>query len=137
MSKNKKSKIKINEIRATRYKDFKLDPNGYFVINVTHDRISADFYSRGKMKFRICGHTGREIRDTVDRLKVFRQKFPRTIQHAIYLGLELQKAELALNYGLEYEQDEALEIPFKNQKSFGPKSLRTRSKIKYKKYRRR
>lgn len=106
-------KLKIKEIKSYRYKDFKVDPNGYFVISIKAEQLVVDFYKGGKPKLRILGKNTKEIRDTIDRLHLLKKPFARAIQHAIYLGAELKKAEIAAKYGLEYEQDEALELPLR------------------------
>ena len=106
-------KFKIKEVKAFRYHDFKVDPNGYFVINIKGEKLMVDYYKGGKPKLRILGKNTKEIRDTIDRLHLLKKPFARAAQHAIYLGAELKKAEIAAKYGLEYEQDEGLELPLK------------------------
>ena len=108
-------KFRIKEIKAYRYKDFKVDPNGYFVINIKGEQLMVDFYKGGKPKLRILGKNAKEVRDTIDRLHLLKKPFARAAQHAIYLGAELKKAEIAAKYGLEYEQDEGLELPMRSK----------------------
>ena len=53
----------------------------------------------------IEGKTAIEILNTL-----IREKYISTLQHAGDMGIELCKAELALNYNLEYIQDKKLSI---------------------------
>jgi len=99
----------LKTIKAKRYKKFILDPNGFFVINTMKDKILVDYYRHAKLAKRIVGSSAKEIRDTVDSMKLFKD-FKRVVQHSIYLGIELEKAELAIKNKLSYIQDEELKL---------------------------
>jgi len=112
----------INKVRAERNKMFQHDPYGFFTIFVDHDKklIRVEFYEplRGdvlvpaapnvknsRLVRIIEGATAEEVRHTVCRLGLLSR-----LEHAAYLGSELAKAELALKYEVEYEQDKEIII---------------------------
>ena len=82
-----------------------MDTCGYFVIYAEHDRgvISVEHYNnQGKLQHVIEGETGPEIYHTISQ-----RGFIALLDHAAYLGRELQRAEDALRYGHEYVQDQS------------------------------
>ena len=113
---NKKIKQKITA-KYHRIKDWKMDPRGYFLIDVDRKK---EFIRVGYCKFSKLGNS--PIHDMVAVVKgksaieivntLIRKKFISTLQHAGDMGIELHKAEISLKYGFKYIQDKDLE--FKN-----------------------
>ena len=98
----------VEHIVAERHKRFRIDRYGYFVVNLIDGKIVVDFYQKRMPTHRIIGTDAREIRDTIERLGLFNTKFPHWAQHAMYVGMEIEKAEIALRHGAKYVQDDAL-----------------------------
>ena len=111
---NKKIKKKI-DAKYHKIKDWKMDPKGYFLIEVDRKKkiIQVGYckFSRlgnspvNDMIAIIKGKTAIEIVNTL-----IRQKYISLLQHAADMGIELQKAELSLKYGFKYIQDKDLYI---------------------------
>ena len=111
-------KIK-NNIKKTivakydKIKDWKMDPKGYFLIEVDKKKkiIQVGYckFTRlgnspvNDMVAIINGKTAIEIVNTL-----IREKFISTLQHAADMGIELHKAELSLKYNFKYIQDKDL-----------------------------
>ncbi|HLC89065.1 MAG TPA: thymidylate synthase, partial [Candidatus Nanoarchaeia archaeon] len=90
-----KNKIKIEQLN---------DPRGNFVIYLSHNQITVEHQSpEGKVLEKITGKTAQELSCQL----VQKQKIS-DYYHALYLGRELQKAELALQNNLNYEQEQSL-----------------------------
>lgn len=102
---------KIEEIQAFSSSDWVADPKGFFVISIDKNRnkIIAEHYMNNKISKRIMGDSAEEISKTIAHLNLIGD-FKQTKEHTMYLGRELQKAEIALKSGLDYEQDKELEI---------------------------
>ena len=111
---NKKIKKRL-VARYHKIKDWKMDPKGYFLIEVDKKK---KFIQVGYCQFTkignspindmvavIKGKTAIEIVNTLNR-----EKFVSTLQHAADMGIELHKAELSLKYGFKYIQDKDLFI---------------------------
>lgn len=85
------------------------DPSGSFVINVQNDKIVVEHTTPGSGSVINC-YLGKTA------MQLFRQiatDCPALqVEHAMYLGTELQKAEMALSMkeGLIYQQDKPLKI---------------------------
>lgn len=100
----------FREIRA-RYddlKEFVLDPNGYFLIrtNAEKQEIEVAFCAmRNQICFKVTGTTPLEIYQTV-----LKHDLISRMDHAAYLGRELQKAYDALRTDIPYVQDDELEF---------------------------
>ncbi|MEF8835656.1 MAG: DUF4346 domain-containing protein, partial [Candidatus Thermoplasmatota archaeon] len=88
---------------------------GFFVITVK-DEIIVEHYlnvqkegklevETGKLNKIITGKSAKAICDTI-----VREKLVSRLDHAAYLGRELQKAEIALKNDLEYEQCESIDF---------------------------
>ncbi len=98
-----------------KIKDWKMDPKGYFLIDVDNKkkliRVGyCKFSKKGKtptnnMIAEINGTTAIEIVNTL-----IREKFISSLQHAADMGIELHKAELSLKYNFKYIQDKDLTI---------------------------
>ncbi len=88
---------------------FSPDPTGLFLIGIgpSGRTIHAEHYTReGVLDAKVIGDRAEAIaRAIADHGLVG------DVRHALYLGRELQKAELALRLGLEYEQDRDLALP--------------------------
>ena len=111
---NKKIKKRL-VARYHKIKDWKMDPKGYFLIDVDKKKKIVQV---GYCKFTRLGNS--PINDMVAIVKgktaieivntLIREKFISTLQHAADMGIELHKAELSLKYGFKYIQDKDLEL---------------------------
>ena len=111
---NKKIKKRL-VARYHKIKDWKMDPKGYFLIDVDRKRKTIQV---GYCKFTKLGNA--PINDMVATVKgktaieivntLIREKFISTLQHSADMGIELHKAELSLKYGFKYIQDKDLFI---------------------------
>ena len=114
--------IKIKKIPAITAKstNWIQDPNGYFLISIDRQgkKIVAEHYKKGKIDKKIVGFKAKEICDTIAQLRLVGD-FKQTLEHAMYLGRELKKAEIALIENLDFEQDKELKIK-KNKKEKKP-----------------
>jgi len=108
----------IKETISAKYdkiKDWVMDPKGYFLIRIDKEnnviRVAYCIFSKlgndpiHDMVAEVTGKTSIEIVNTL-----IRKEFISTLQHAADMGIELQKAELALRYDLKYIQDKEIEI---------------------------
>jgi len=90
--------------------EFKFDEKGFFVILVDHNKkkIIVEHYNYVKDKNIIkTGKINQVIEGTnAEELckEIIKKGLLSKLDHASYLGRELQKAENALNNGLEYTQ---------------------------------
>ncbi len=103
---------KVEEITANPCPEWIPDPNGYFLISINKkgNKIVVEHYSREKeLKNKIVGDKAEKILKTIANLELIGD-FEQTQEHAMYLGEELQKAEIALHNNLEYVQDSPLKI---------------------------
>ena len=109
---------KIQKRLVARYhkiKDWKMDPKGYFLIAVDKKkkiiRVGYCIFTKlgnspvNDMIAEIKGKTAIEIVNTL-----IKEKFISSLQHAADMGIELNKAELALKHGFKYVQDKDLVI---------------------------
>ena len=90
-------------IHASAKREFKLDPKGFFKIFVDKSEIVAVLYAGRDPKIVIRGKTAEEICD-----EIIKRGLIDEIEHAAYLGRELQKAEIALKTGRSYLQEKKL-----------------------------
>ena len=113
-------KIK-NDIKETipakyhRIKDWVMDPRGYFLISIDREnkliRVGYCIFSKlgaspvHDMISEVTGKTAIEIVNTL-----INKEYVSTLQHAADMGIELCKAEIALEYNLEYIQDSKIKI---------------------------
>ena len=98
-----------------KIKDWKLDPKGYFLINIDRKKKllrvgycvidKSNDKSIHEMVAEIYGKTAIEVLNTL-----IREEFISTLQHSGDMGIELCKAELALNNNLDYVQDKDLNL---------------------------
>ena len=108
---NKVKNTEIAEIIHAKYdriRDWRMDTVGYFLIKVNREKqqIEAGFCKSGnKVEKIIIGKTAMEVFNTI-----IREDLISSLQHAADLGAELQKAEIALQLGLIYVQDDPLDF---------------------------
>ena len=79
---------------------FVRDPAGSFKILVEDDHIKAVHYLRTKPQIAVTGKTAREVYD-----EIIRRGLISKMEHGVYLGVELEKAEIAMKLGKNYVQD--------------------------------
>lgn len=100
---------------AKKTHKLEFDSKGFFIINVDvrKKKIVVEHYlnamkgkvlASGKLNKIIEGDDAEEICHTI-----LREGLVGDLQHALYLGRELQKAEIALKENRRYEQDEYVE----------------------------
>ncbi len=92
----------INVPIITGIEDYKFtqDPYGSFKLIIEDDVIKAVHYKNMKPEVSITGLTAKQVYDTI-----IKQGLVSRIEHAAYLGAELQKAEISLKLGKNYLQD--------------------------------
>ena len=108
----------IKEIIPAKYdkiKDWVIDPKGYFLIKIDKEnnliRVGYCLFKKlgnnptHDMIAEINGITALEIVNTL-----IDKNYISSMQHAADMGIELNKAELALKYNLNYIQDKDLII---------------------------
>lgn len=82
------------------------DPRGDILIETENEKIKITHQSpQGVPIEEIYAKTAMETYEKINSLKMISQ-----IQHAMDVGVELGKAEIAINNGLKYVQDKSLEI---------------------------
>ena len=100
--------LKVMQASYDSVKEWKADPVGYFTIRPFRDEglIKVRFHNyKHEILLIIEGRTAEEIYNTI-----IREKLVSKLQHAAYLGSELQKAELALKHDFEYVQCSPLKL---------------------------
>lgn len=93
-------------------KEFVMDPKGYFLIKIDKEKkeIQVGFCGmRNKVEVTVRGKKPIEIYQTI-----IKQGLVTRLDHAAYLGRELQKAYIALLNGIEYVQDDELILTDRN-----------------------
>ena len=94
-------------------KDWVADPRGYFLIRINPLKkiIEVGFATYDHViRKAVQGTHAIEIYNTIIERKLLTR-----LEHAAYLGKELYKAEMALRYGLRYQQDFPLALPLKEK----------------------
>lgn len=103
-------KVPLIKASKTLKKDVKLDPNGFFVIEIDRKEkeIQVEYYKNvykkekivsGNLKKIFVGKNADALCDTI--VKNVPDLLP---EHYMYLGRELQRAEYALSKNIKYEQ---------------------------------
>ena len=103
--------VPLIEARKTLQKDVKLDPGGFFVIEIDrkHNHIRVEYYSNvykggkivsGDLQLVFTGGKANALCDTI--AKQVKGLQP---EHFMYLGRELQRAQCALEKNKRYVQD--------------------------------
>lgn len=92
----------IEEIRITKDKEPNLD-GVEFRIYVDENRINVVYYENKNPKLKLTG-------DSVSKIykEIIGRGLTKNLEHAAYLGRELEKAEIALKLGKNYIQDRGL-----------------------------
>jgi len=91
-----------------KYKDWKQDNRGYFLIKLDRkaNKIDVGFCKeRNVISMKITGKTPQEIYHTIIKKNLINK-----LEHAAYLGKELHKAHVALQLNIEYVQDDELDF---------------------------
>lgn len=100
----------FERIRAKPPERLKLDRSGFFIVIPQKETgliLCEHYENNGRLVHVIEGRQAAIIASTV-----VERGFITLLDHAVYLGRELAKAEIALKTGAEYEQDAALgELP--------------------------
>ena len=101
------AEVPVIEASYDRIKNWEMDPRGYFLIKVDREmsliRVAFCALPGDVMQTEITGTNALDIVNTL-----IREDMLSTLQHAADMGVELHKAELALQHGLQYVQDQAL-----------------------------
>lgn len=92
--------IDVPEIDGKQNQVFTQDPCGSFKIIVEEGIINAVHYQNMKPQISIRGRTSKQVYDTIIKRGLISR-----MEHATYLGAELQKAEIAAKLGKNYIQD--------------------------------
>lgn len=92
-----------NAIQARSLKSWRVDPAGPIRIRTVLDRRNGNggLIVAEHEKASVVGKKAREVMDTLLELKLVSR-----LDHAAYLGRELEKAELALQFNRSYAQDD-------------------------------
>jgi len=96
-----------------KYTKWEQDPLGYFLIKIDQKEkvIRAGFCNNdNKMVKEFVGKTAEEIYHTI-----LAHKLISVLAHACNIGRELAKAEIALEYNLDYVQDDKLVLSKKKK----------------------
>ncbi|MBD3230276.1 MAG: dihydropteroate synthase-like protein [Candidatus Lokiarchaeota archaeon] len=94
--------IKNEKQILTKDESYKPDPKGYYKIWVNHTekKIYVNYFSNDTLIKTISGLDAESIGKSLFSMKTLSK-----LEHAIYLGRELQKAEICLYLGKSYSQD--------------------------------
>ena len=109
--------MSIETIEAEKNERLIMDPKGFFVIFIDKPRkeIVVEFYEgvikngdkvspdTGKLKAVVCGRDAEALCHTI-----VREELVSRLEHAAYLGREIQKAASSLRSGRKYTQDKPL-----------------------------
>ena len=82
------------------------DPRGYMIINIKDGKINVVFQGlQGEELMNFEGGNAKKIIKKIAQLELLSRS-----DHLLDIGAELQKAEIALNQKLKYNQDKAIEF---------------------------
>jgi len=97
---------KVEEVEAKGPFDWKEDPNGFFVVSLRpgERKIVVEHLQNGRTTKKVVGDSAQDICYKIGQMQMVGD-FEQTVEHAMYLGRELQKAEVCLKNQLAYEQD--------------------------------
>lgn len=100
----------VKEVRGhyDEMKDWVMDPKGYFLIRVdkVKKELEIGFCRKGNVvEVKISGEKPQDVY-----FAAIQEGLISRLDHAAYLGKELEKAYLALQYNLDYVQDEDLKM---------------------------
>lgn len=102
-------------------KKYVVDPKGSFQIAIDKEKgeiVAQHFNFDLELDVQIVGKGARAITDTIIKRGLIGD-FPEAKDHAAYLGRELTKAQICLENGLDYIQDEPVDFS-KNKKGIPP-----------------
>ena len=89
-------------------KDYKYDIKGYFLIRINKATKEIEVGHCKQNNIILTKITGKRASDIY--FSIIKAGLVSRLDHAAYLGKELTKAEIALNYNLDYVQDEPLKL---------------------------
>lgn len=115
-----KETARVIEATYDSEKEWEMDPKGFVTIKTFPEQglIKVRCYTaKHELLYVVQGRKAEDIFNTLVRLKAVS-----TLPHAAYLGSELQKAEVALRFGLDYVQDDPLQSPQSARSSVSPAS---------------
>ena len=111
---NKKIEKEITA-RYHKIRDWVIDPNGYFLIDIDRENnllkvgyCKLNHLDKSQIHDMVAIVSGKTAIEIVNTL--IREKYISSLQHAADMGIELCKAELALKHNLKYTQDKDLKI---------------------------
>lgn len=94
--------IPEDSLPAKRFAGWELDPLGPFRIGIVSDECGGMIVAQHE-DASITGRTAKEVIETIIKMGLISK-----LDHAGYLGCEIQKAEIALRLGRSYSQDDDL-----------------------------
>ena len=98
--------VRVLHAHYNTHREWKQDPVGYWLFRVHNGQIQAGFCKKDNIvEVMVTGTDGEAIYNTI-----VREGLVKSLQHAAYVGYELQKAEIALKVGVEYVQDARLKV---------------------------
>lgn len=92
--------IDVPVVNAEENYKFKHDPAGSFKIMVEHGKIKAVHYHKMEPQIAVMGKTAKAVYD-----EILKRGLISRMEHATYLGSELERAEIASKVGKTYVQD--------------------------------
>lgn len=101
-------KLKVIDGNYHHLLNWKMDPDGYFLVRVDKKKQIIELGHCRKdnvIETIVRGKTPQDVYYAAAENKLLSR-----LDHAAYLGKELEKAYLALKYDLDYVQDEELKI---------------------------
>lgn len=102
--KRRRPDVEVPEVHvmAQKFAGWELDPLGPFRIGISADDDGGVIVAEHR-KATIVGKNAKDVMDTIMRMNLISK-----VDHASYLGCELEKAEIALRLGRSYSQDDDL-----------------------------
>ena len=100
--KRRRPEVEVPEkhVVAQKFAGWTLDPLGPFRIGISADDNGGVIVAQHE-KATIVGKSARDVMDTIMKMELISK-----VDHASYLGCELEKAEIALRLGRSYSQDD-------------------------------
>ncbi len=97
---------KPEEVEAKGPFAWKEDPNGFFIVSLrpNQKKIVVEHLQNNKTTKKVIGDSAQDICYKIAQMQLVGD-FEQTMEHAMYLGRELQKAEVCLKNQIAYEQD--------------------------------
>lgn len=93
-------------VESVKHPRNEIDLRGNFLIKIDNDEIFIEHYSQDELL--LGAYRGKKAMPIY--LRMSRDGIISNINHAIYLGTEIQKAEIAIELGIKYEQDKELSL---------------------------